>query len=160
VIRTLFAVALLVPFTSTVAIAQTGTKSTPEERQSWAATLHKLEASPLDEHAQDEAAHAANRLKDVDDVTISPCGLFAELPNKWNKSWGVVIYLLGLSAYQVETGKNDSTGENLYAMRSVLKAYASAISTDPKLHDKKLDALSKMDADGKLLDLAAKDNCR
>jgi hypothetical protein len=82
------------------------------------------------------------------------------LPNKWNKSWGVVIYLLGLSAYQVETGKNDSTGENLYAMRSVLKAYASAVATDPKLHDKKLEGLSKMDADGNLPDLAAKDNCK
>ena len=159
-IRTPFATALIVLFASTVAIAQTGTKSTPEERQSWASTLHKLEANPLDEHVQDEAAHAANRHKDVDDVTISPCGLFAELPNKWNKSWGVVIYLLGLSAYQVETGKNDSTGENLYAMRSVLKAYASAVATDPKLHDKKLEGLSKMDADGKLPDLAAKDNCK
>ncbi len=142
------------------AAAQSGTKSTPEERSGWATTLHKFEAHPLDEHVQSEAAHAANRLKDVDDVVISPCGLFAELPNKWNKSWGVVIYLLGLSAYQVETGKNDVPGENLYAFRSVLKAYASAIAADPKLRNKKLDALSKMDTDGKIPELVAKENCK
>ena len=159
-IRALVSVALLSFFVSSVAVAQSGTKSTPEERRSWAATLHKIEANPLDERVQDEAAHAANRLKDVDDVVISPCGIFAELPNKCNKSWGVVIYLLGLSAYQVETGKGDSAGENLYALRSVLKAYASAIATDSKLRNKQLDTLSKMDADGKLPDLMAKDNCQ
>lgn len=159
-VRTRAAASLLFLSASLALVAQSGPKSTPEERQSWAATLHKIEANPLDAKVQDEAAHAANRLKDVDDVTISPCGIFAELPNKWNKSWGVVIYLLGLSAYQVETGKSDSAGENLYAFRSVLKAYAAAIATDPKLRDKKLDSLSKMDADGKLPDLMAKDNCQ
>ena len=139
--------------------AQTGKKSTPEERQQWATTLHKFEANPLDSEVQAKAAHAANRLNEVDDVTIAPCGTFAELPNKWNKSWGVVVYLLALSTYQVETGKSDTAGENLYAMRSVLKLYAAAIAKDPKLHDKKLDQLSKMEADGKLQELLAKDHC-
>jgi hypothetical protein len=158
--RTLVATAALFLVVSSSAIAQSGTKSTPEERQGWATTLHKLEADPLNEQVQQEAAQAANRLKDVDDVTIAPCGLLAELPNKWNKSWGIVIYLLGLSAYQVETGKSDTVGENLYATRSVLKAYASAIAKDPKLRDKKLDNLAKIDADGKLPDLAAKEKCQ
>jgi hypothetical protein len=139
--------------------AQTGTKSTPEERQAWAATLHKLEADPLDPQVQAEAAHAANRLKDVDDVTIAPCGTFAEFPVKWNKSWGVIAYLLAMSTYQVETGKTDTRGENLYAMHSLLKTYASAIAKDPKLHDKKFEQLSQMDAQGKLGDLLDKDKC-
>ena len=139
--------------------AQSGPKSTPEERQQWAVTLHKFEADPLDTHVQAEAAHAANRLKDVDDVTIAPCGMFAELPTKWDKSWGVVVYLLAMSAYQVESGKSDTPGENLYALRSVLKTYASAVAKDPKLKDKKLDQLSSMEAAGKLQDLLPKDSC-
>jgi hypothetical protein len=134
-------------------------KSTPEERQQWADKLHKLEANPLDDQAMHEAALAANRLTVVDDVTISPCALFAEFPQKWNKAQPILIYLLALSAYQVETGKNDAAGSNLYATRSVLKAYASAIAKDPKLRDKKFDSLAKMDADGKLSELAKKDHC-
>lgn len=152
---------LLLIIAASTSLAQAGGKSsTPEERAQWAATLHKFEASPLDPQVQQEAAQAANRLKDVADVVISPCGLFTEVPNKWDKSWGIVYYLLGLSAYQVETGKNDNGGENLYALRSVLKAYASAIAQDPKLRDKKLDALSQMEAAGKLDTLLTKDKCQ
>lgn len=141
------------------AFAQNPKKSTPEERAAWAATLHKLEANPLDDQAMNEAGQAANRLTRVDDVVIAPCGLFAEFPQKWNKASPILIYLLALSAYQVETGKNDSTGSNLYATRSVLKAYAAAIAKDPKLRDKKIESLAKMDADGRLPELAKKDNC-
>jgi hypothetical protein len=141
------------------AFAQNPKKSTPEERAAWAATLHKLEANPLDDQAMSEAAQAANRLTIVDDVVISPCGLFAEFPQKWNKAQPVLIYLLALSAYQVETGKNDTMGSNLYAIRSVLKAYASAVAKDPKLRDKKIDSLAKMDAEGRLTELAKKDSC-
>jgi hypothetical protein len=140
--------------------AQNPKKSTPEERQQWADALHKLEANPLDDQVMKEAGQAANRLTVVDDVTISPCGLFAEFPQKWNKASPILIYLLALSAYQVETGKNDATGSNLYATRSVLKAYASAVAQNPKLRDKKIDALAKMDADGQLPELAKKDGCR
>ena len=157
-IRTVFTFAALLLVTC-VSHAQSGKKSSPEERQQWAATLHQFEADPLNPAVQAEASHAANRLNEVDDVTIAPCGTFAEMPIKWNKSWGVVIYLLGLSAYQVETGKSDTPGENLYALRSVLKAYAAAIQKDPKLHDKKLDQLSAMEAAGKLPDLLAADHC-
>ena len=156
--RNCLAIALLV-VTACSCGAQSGKTSTPEERQQWAATLHRFEADPLNADVQAEAAHAANRLSAVDDVTISPCGAFAEFPNKWNKSWGVVVYLLGLSAYQVETGKSDTPGENPYAMRSLLKTYAAAIAKDPKLRDKKMDQLSTMEADGKLTDLLAKDEC-
>lgn len=157
--RNVFVFAVLLGLMSISSSAQTDKKSTPEERQAWAATLHKMEADPLDAQVQAEAAHAANRLKDVDDVTIAPCGTFAEFPVKWNKSWGVVIYLLAMSAYQVETGKGDVRGENLYAMQSLVKAYGSAVAKDPKLRDKKFEQLSKLEADGKLAELLDKDKC-
>jgi hypothetical protein len=64
-----------------------------------------------------------------------------------------------MAVYQVETGKSDTSGENLYALRSVLKTYNSAIAKDPKLRDKKLDQLNTMDKDGKLPDLITKDHC-
>jgi len=158
VIRTSFIFAALL-FAVCSSQAQSGKKSTPEERQQWAVLLHKFESDPLNADVQQETAHAANRLQDVDDVTIAPCGLFAEFPTKWNKSWGVMVYLLAMAVYQVETGKSDTSGENLYALRSVLKTYNSAIAKDPKLRDKKLDQLNTMDKDGKLPDLIMKDHC-
>lgn len=147
-------------FVAGTASAQNPKKSTPEERAAWAASLHKFEAHPLDDQALNEAAQAMNRIQAVDDVVIAPCGLFAEFPQKWNKATPILFYLLALSAYQTETGKSDSMGENLYATRSVLKAYANAVEQNPKLRDKRFDAVAKVDADGKLEDLARKVGCR
>lgn len=143
-----------------VASAQTGKKSTPEERAQWAATLHRFEADPTNPGTLQEAAHAANRLNEVDDVAISPCGSFAEFPQKWNKATPVLIYLLALSAYQVGTGKNDTYGANLYAVQSVLKAYVAGTAKDASLRDKKFDRLVQMQADGKLDEMMKKDQCQ
>jgi len=153
----LFASALVLSLSVT---AQTKTKSTPEERAQWAVTLHKLETDPTSDATITEAAHAGNRLYDVDDVNISICGVFAEFPQKWNKATPVLIYLLALSAYQVETDKHDAYGENLYATRSVLKAYGNAVAKDPKLRDKKMDKLAALEASGKLDELMSKDGCK
>ena len=129
--------------------AQNPKKSTPEERQQWADALHKLEAQPEDVPSLKVALHALDRLIEVDDVTISPCA-FKALPKNYKPFKPVMFYTLALSAYQVETGKNDALGSNVYALRSVLKAYASELALNPKAHDKKLDRLAKLDTDGQL----------
>jgi hypothetical protein len=136
-------------FLRTSVIAQNPKKSTPEERQQWADALHKLEAKPEDPEAEQAARHALDRLIEVDDVTISPCA-FKELPDNYKPFKPVIFYTLALSAYQVETGKSDALGSNVYAIRSALKAYSSELATNPKAHDKKLDRLAKLDADGQL----------
>jgi len=139
-------------------LAQNPKKSTPEERQQWADTLHKLEAQPEDAATLKLAQHALERLIEVDDVTISPCA-FKELPDNYKPFHPVLFYTLGLAAFQVETGKNDGLGSNVYALHSVLKAYNTELATNPKAHDKKLDRLAKLDADGQLEELIIKDGC-
>jgi len=138
--------------------AQNPKKSTPEERQQWADALHKLEAQPEDAAALKTAQHALERLIEVDDVTISPCA-FKELPDNYKPFKPILFYTLALSAYQVETGKNDGLGSNVYALRSALKAYNSELTANPKAHDKKLDRLLKLDADGQLEAVITKDGC-
>jgi hypothetical protein len=142
----------------TTASAQTGKKSTPEERKQWAEALHQLEAKPENDAALSAARHALDRLVEVDDVTISPCA-FETFPGNYKPFKPIMFYTLALSAYQVETGKNDSIGSNVYALRSILKAYTSELAMSPKAHDKKLDRLAKADADGQLEDVVRKAGC-
>jgi hypothetical protein len=68
--------------------------------------------------------------------------------------------MLGSTTYQVETGKTDPEGTNLYAIHSVLKGYAAILRENPKSTDKKLDELAKLDAKNKLADYIAKKNCK
>jgi hypothetical protein len=75
---------------------------------------------------------------------------FQRTPRQLQALQAHLFYTLALSAYQVETGKNDSLGSNVYAIRSALKAYNSELATNPKAHDKKFDHLLKLDADGQL----------
>ena len=56
------------------------------------------------------------------------------------------LYMLGAATYQVETGKTDPEGTNLYALHSVLKGYAAILRQKPDAHDKKLDEYAKLDA--------------
>jgi hypothetical protein len=139
-------------------LAQNPKKSTQEERKQWADALHKLEAQPGDADTLKVALHAMDRLVEVDDVTISPCA-FKELPENYKPFKPILFYTLALSAYQVETGKDDAIGSNVYGIRSALKAYNSELAINPKAHDKKLDRLIKLDADGQLEALVVKDGC-
>jgi hypothetical protein len=151
--------ALLIVILCSSAFAQDNKKSTPEERQQWADTLHKLEAHPEDAAALKAAGHALDRLIEVDDVTIAPCA-FKEFPANYKPFKPILFYTLALSAYQVETHKDDAIGSNVYAIRSVLKAYSSELATNPKAHDKKLDHLAQLDTDGQLAVLIEKDGCK
>ena len=71
-----------------------------------------------------------------------------------------LLYMLGAATYQVESGKLDPEGTNLYALHSVLKGYAAILRQEPKDHDKTLDEYAKLDAKGKLPELIAKKNCK
>jgi len=143
---------LLVLFFCVNAFAQDGSKtSTPEERQHWVDVLHRLEAQPTNQENISEAEHVIKRLIIVEDVHIKMCDVIGELPSKYSESKPISqMFMIGLAAYQVETGKTDGEGSNLYALRSALKGYAAIVAADPKAHDKKLDDLVKMDAEGKL----------
>ena len=147
----LLAFLLTLPLCAT-AIAQDDSKtSTPEERQHWVAVLHKLEAQPSNPETISEAEHVVKRLIMVEDVHIKMCDVISELPSNYSQKEPILqMFMIGLAAYQVETGKTDGEGSNLYALHSVLKGYTSILAADPKAQDKKLDNLAKMDEEGKL----------
>jgi len=138
--------------------AQDPKSSTLEERQQWARTLHQLEADPQDQPTKDEAGRDIIRLIEVSDLHITMCDAMRELPeeNYQFKQSILQLFMLGLAVYQVETGKTDNPGSNLYAFHSVLKGYSSLLQKDPTSRNKKLDVLVELDKDGKLPDLIRK----
>jgi len=141
--------------------SQDSKTSTPQERAHWAEVLHQLETQPLDPALNQQAAAVFKRLVEVSDFHMSICPVIGELPEKKYKNVGPIMQLftLGLAAYQVETGKTDGLGANVYALHSVLKGYNSILAIDPKAKDKKLDALMKMDTEDKLPELVQKKKC-
>lgn len=137
------------------------TTSTPEEHAHWLDVLHKLQAEPLAPANVSEGEHVFKRLVEVTDFHMTICPIISELPQKYSHAQPIMqLFTIGLAGYQLETGKTDSEGSNLYALHSVLKGYASILAADPKAHDKKLDDLVKLDADGKLPDLVRKKGCK
>lgn len=153
------AVALFLSVPTVAAHAQK--TSTPEERTHWTEVLHKLEAKPNDPQNVSDAEAVFKRLIEVSDFHMVICPVFTELPSGYGKKHPIMqLFTLGLAAYQVETGKADNEGANLYALHSVLKGYASILAADPKAKDKKLDELAKMDAEGQLPEFIVKHGCK
>jgi hypothetical protein len=135
--------------------------STPEERAHWVETLHTLEAEPTNPAHISAAEAVFKRLIEVKDFHMTICPVITELPKKYSEIQPITqLFTLGLAAYQVETGKTDNAGANLYALHSVLKGYAVILQSDPKARDKKLDELAKLDAAGGLPELIASKDCK
>ncbi len=146
---------------STTSFAQDSKTSTPAERAHWVEVLHKLEVNPDDQPTILDAEGVVKRLIEVSDFHLSLCDVFGELPKDYGRKEPISqLFLLGLAGYQVETGKSDSDGANLYALHSVLKGYAVILQHDPKAKNKKLDELAKQGAEGKLPALISKKGCK
>jgi hypothetical protein len=135
--------------------------STTEERHHWAEVLHKLEAQPADSATISEAGHIIIRLIEVPDFTVKMCSVMTELPESYKPRQAILqLYMLGLAGYQIETGKSDAKGSNLYALHSVLKGYAVISQQDSQAKEPSLDELVKLDSEGKLPDLVKRKNCK
>ena len=146
---------------STSALAQDTKPTTPEERTHWVEVLHKLEAQPSDQSTISEAERVVKRLIEAPDFHMTICPVITELPPKYAQKEAVLqLFMIGLAGYQVETGKTDNEGANLYALHSVLKGYAVLVQQNARATDKKLDELAKLDADGKLPELIKKKGCK
>lgn len=143
-------------------VAQDGKSSPPEERAHWVEVLHQLEVKPLDPGLRVEAEKVFKRLVAVSDFHIVLCDVLSEVGEMSYKDHEPVIQLfaLGLAAYQIETGRADNAGANLYALHSVLKGYAAILVIDPQATDKRLNHLVKVDGEGKLPELIKKKGCK
>jgi hypothetical protein len=134
-----------------------------DQHKHWAEVTHKFETAPLDEDAAHDAAVTVSEIAISNDFHVRMC---EALYNDFNESDYYhhsqirLLYMLGSTTYQVETGKTDPEGTNLYAIHSVLKGYAAILRENPKSTDKKLDELAKLDAKNKLADYIAKKNCK
>jgi hypothetical protein len=137
--------------------------STPEQHKHWAEVTHKFETAPLDDDAKQDAGVVVGEIAVSNDFHVVMC---SELYNDFNTSkyehhaeirW---LYMLGAATYQVETGKTDPEGTNLYALHSVLKGYAAILREHPTAKDKTLEEFAKLDAKNKLAELIAKKNCK
>jgi len=138
--------------------------STPEERNQWAETTHKLESSPLDETVNKQGELALKRVSDVHDIHVPLCpGLLSEF-NGMKYMYSHVItrqYMLASAAFLIENpSKASDTGAmNLSAVESVLKMYQAIIQNKPDAKVKTLDDLVKKQDQGKLKDSIPKE-CR
>ncbi len=146
--------------TSSLVTAQT--TSTHEQRAHWAEVTHKFESSPLGADAARDAEIVVKQITEVSDFHAVHCASFFKELNDSPYEYHapiLLLYILGGATYQVESGKTDSEGTNLYAFHSVLKGYAAILREHPAAKDEKLDELAKMDAQGKLPYMIEKKGC-
>jgi hypothetical protein len=138
------------------------TPPTSDEHKHWAEVTHKFETAPLDDDAAHDADLTVSEIA-VSDFRVRICpefyADFGESKYDYHHQirW---LYLLGAATYQVETGKTDPEGTNLYALHSVLKGYAAILRQKPAAKDKTLEEFAKLDAKNKLAELIAKKNCK
>lgn len=130
--------------------------STPEERAQWAATTHQLESGPLDDAVSARGDAAVQRIMDVHDFHVALCQEYFEEFRALHYTYQHAIlrqYLLAAAAFQVEhpDQASDYFATNLYAVKSVLKAY-SAILAVKNAKSKVLDDLEKKQSEGTLDD--------
>jgi hypothetical protein len=153
----LIAAILLAPL-----FASAQTAPTADDRKHWADVTHKLEATPLDEDAISAARLAVAEIAVSHDFHVALCQDFYLTFNESQYVYHAQIrylFMLGAATYQIETGKTDADGTNLYALRSVLKGYAAILKDNPKTTDKLLDDIAKQEARGKLPELIQKKGC-
>jgi hypothetical protein len=137
-------------------------QTTADDRKHWAEITHKFEAAPLDDDARRDARFAVAEISASHDFHVVLCKTFYEDfdASKYEHHAEIrLLYMLGVTTYQVETSKTDQEGTNLYALHTVLKGYAAILHDEPKAKDKLLDELANADAKGKLADLIAKKGC-
>ena len=152
---------ILIATLFTAALPQTPTP-TPEHKH-WADITHKFETAPLDEEAAHDAALVVSDIAVSNDFHVVMCEAFYNDFNNSDYHYHApirLLYMLGAATYQVESGKTDQQGTNLYALHSVLKGYAAILRAKPTAHDKELDELAKLDAKNKLAAFIAKKNCK
>lgn len=130
--------------------------STPDERAQWAATTHQLEGSPLDNAVSARGDAAVQRIMDVHDFHVALCQEYFEEFRGLHYTYQHAIlrqYMLAAAAFQVEhpDQASDYFATNLYAVKSVLKAYG-VILTEKDAKSKVLDDLAKKQSEGKLDD--------
>jgi len=137
--------------------------TTPDQRKHWAEVAHKFEAAPLDGDALHDARFTVAEIATSHDFHPAACEAFYTEFNESKYLYHAqirLLYLLGVTAYQVEAGKTDTEGANLYALHSVVKGYTAILHDEPKETDKQLDQLAKSDAAGKLSDVIKKQGCK
>jgi hypothetical protein len=137
-------------------------QTTADDRKHWAEITHKFEAAPLDDDTRRDARFAVAEIAASHDFHPIVCKTFYEDfdASKYEHHAEIrLLYMLGVTTYQVETTKLDPEGTNLYALHTVLKGYAAILHDEPKAKDKLLDELANADAKNKLPDFIAKKGC-
>jgi hypothetical protein len=158
---TLRPIALIIAL-STALHAQAPPTPTPQHKH-WAEITHKFETAPLDDDAAHDAGVIVGEIAVSTDFHVAICQeLYADFgESKYDYHHQIRwLYMLGAATYQVESGKTDAEGTNLYALHSVLKGYAAILRQEPTAKDKTLEELAKLDAKSKLAEFIAKKNCR
>jgi hypothetical protein len=153
---------LLALLLATTLAAQAPPTPTPEHKH-WAEVTHKFETAPLDDDAKQDAGVIVGEIAVSNDFHVVLCQDFYNDFNESKYEYHAQIrwlYMLGAATYQVETGKLDPEGTNLYALHGVLKGYAAILREHPAAKDKTLDEFAKLDAKNKLAELIAKKNCK
>ncbi len=133
----------------------------PDHRH-WVAVCHELEAAPLDEQANRDAELALQEIKQDVEFHMELGPAFFNFVRDLNSSGYpyqaqmVRLYMLGSSAYLVETGRNDTNASSVAALTSVVKGYNAVLQKQPSARTKVLDTLLIAEIKGKLPEYVAR----
>jgi len=132
------------------------------DRRHWVEVCHELEAAPLDDQANRDAEMALQEIKQDVEFHMELGPAFFSFVRDLNSSGYpyqaqmVRLYMLGSSAYLVETGRNDTNASSVAALTSVVKGYNAVLQKQPTARTKVLDTLLIADIKGKLPEYVAK----
>lgn len=153
-------------FCSLISGVRSGTASGTPDRAHWVEITHKLENNPLDEDLDRQGAAVIKEIEDDHAIRVALCPPLLFDFNGMKYVYSRVItrqFMLASTAFMVEhpDAADNSNRENrrlkdVAALKSVLKAYTSILSTKPEARQKLLDDLLRQETEGKLPDYIKK----
>ncbi len=135
-----------------------------KDRAAFLRNTRVLEKIPLDPNAEAARNWNFKWLTETEDVTITVCGdsldLFPKKNKKVNGALGMQI-LFGTAVYKLNNPdkKDDEKSALLAGIESALRSYEAMIDKNPKIKNKKIDALIEKRDKGELKDFVDKFGC-
>jgi hypothetical protein len=140
---------------ATPVVAQTNTRSSPEDQQRFVSITHNLEKAPLKPGLQADRQWAIQWLTDAPDVSVTACLDPLAGVSQANYSHGaeiVVQYILSIGAFIIQhpEKEKDPVAQQLAGVEGALNAYRSILKAEPAANSPPLEKLLDMQARGQL----------
>lgn len=140
---------------STNAIAQSGSHSSPQDRQRFVSITEELQEAPLDPTLRADRQWALRWLLEAPDVSVNACltPLGGASLAKYSHSVEIIAqYTFAMAALIIQRpeASKDPQAQQLAGVEGGLRAYRSMLRADPKAKSAELDKLLEMQRRGEL----------